>query len=118
MKPCSPKALYLVQDSCLASSVSSICNHDNNRVFLYSENHSASTYVSVCLSLVLLQGIGDTTSHEMVIPLFDVPTKCDHCTLFVQVQVRQGMTCEDGLWRRESAGQGRDWELFRVLLGG
>ena len=47
-------------------------------------------YVSVCLSLVLLQGIGDTTSHEMVIHSFDVPTKSDHCTLFMQVQVRQG----------------------------
>ena len=45
-------------------------------------------YVSVCLSLVLLQGIGDTTSHEMVIHLFDVPTKSDHCTLFMKVQVK------------------------------
>jgi serine/threonine-protein kinase MRCK len=37
---------------------------------------------------------GGTTSHEMVIRSFEVPTKCDHCTSFMQGQVRQGMTCK------------------------
>ena len=32
-----------------------------------------------------LLGNGDTTSHEMVIHSFDVPTKSDYCTLFMQV---------------------------------
>ena len=30
----------------------------------------------------------------MVIRSFEVPTKCDHCTSFMQGQVRQGMTCK------------------------
>ena len=30
----------------------------------------------------------------------------------------KGMTCEGGLWRKESAGRSREWRLFRVLLGG
>ena len=44
-------------------------------------------------SFLCLQG-GGTTSHEMVIRSFEVPTKCDHCTSFMQGQVRQGMTCK------------------------
>lgn len=43
------------------------------------------------------QGSGGATSHEMMIRSFDVPTKCDHCTSFMQGQVRQGMTCKGGL---------------------
>ena len=74
--------------------------------------------MSVCLSLVLLQGIGDTTSHEMVIRLFDVPAKSDYCTLFMQVQVRLGDDVRRWVMEEGSAGQGREWGLFRVLLGG
>ena len=68
---------------------------------------------------MLLQGSGGTTSHEMVIRSFDVPTKCDHCTSFMQGQVRQGMTCKGGLRRRNLLGRdqgssgdclGRCWE--------
>ena len=55
------------------------------------------TYVCVCPTYVLQQGSGGATSHEMMIRSFDVPTKCDHCTSFMQGQVRQGMTCKGGL---------------------
>ena len=74
---------------------------------------SMCTCVCVCVSLVLLQGSGSASSHEMVIRSFDVPTKCDHCTSFMQGQVRQGMTCKGGSGRRASAGMQAREEYVR-----
>ena len=54
-------------------------------------------YIHVRMCVLQQQGSGGATSHEMMIRSFDVPTKCDHCTSFMQGQVRQGMTCKGGL---------------------